>query len=90
MVLRISNLFLLPANAWTPFWSYKLKNSRCQFVIDLIDLTFLTPNFSHQWIFITDTVDAVYRPDEWFPEAMMDQLAEIASNLPVGVRPDHM
>ncbi|PPQ99509.1 hypothetical protein CVT24_005299 [Panaeolus cyanescens] len=37
----------------------------------------------HQWIFITDTVDAVYRPDGWFPEAMMDQLAEMAGNLPV-------
>ncbi|KAF9486392.1 hypothetical protein BDN70DRAFT_822033, partial [Pholiota conissans] len=37
----------------------------------------------HQWIFITDTVDAIYKPDEWFPEAMMDQLAEVASNLPV-------
>lgn len=42
---------------------------------------------SHQWMFITDTVDAVYRPDDWFPEAMMDQLAEIAGSLPVGVRP---
>jgi hypothetical protein len=40
----------------------------------------------HQWIFITDTVDAIYRPDDWFPEAMMDQLAEIAGALPVGVR----
>ncbi|CAA7265849.1 unnamed protein product [Cyclocybe aegerita] len=30
----------------------------------------------HQWIFITDTVDAVYRPDGWSPEAMLDQLAE--------------
>ncbi|KAF9056037.1 Dopey, N-terminal-domain-containing protein [Panaeolus papilionaceus] len=37
----------------------------------------------HQWIFITDTVDAVYRPDGWFPEAIMDQLAEMAGNLPV-------
>jgi hypothetical protein len=37
----------------------------------------------HQWIFITDTVDAIYRPDECFPEAMMDQLAEIVSSLPV-------
>ena len=34
-------------------------------------------------MFITDTVDAVYRPDDWFPEAMMDQLAEIVGSLPV-------
>ncbi|KAF8913192.1 Dopey, N-terminal-domain-containing protein [Gymnopilus junonius] len=39
----------------------------------------------HQWIFITDTVDAVYRSDDWIPEAIMDRLAEIAGSLPVGV-----
>ena len=44
---------------------------------------YLTPVSSHQWIFITDTVDAVYRPDDWHPEAMMDQLSEIVGNLPV-------
>jgi len=38
----------------------------------------------HQWIFITDTVDAVYRPDDWLPQAMMDQLAEIAGTLLAG------
>ncbi|KIM47693.1 hypothetical protein M413DRAFT_439360 [Hebeloma cylindrosporum] len=37
----------------------------------------------HQCVFITDTVDAVYRPDDWFPEAMMDQLSEIAGSLPI-------
>ena len=36
----------------------------------------------HQWIFITDTIDAVYRPDEITPEAMLDQLSEIAGGLP--------
>jgi hypothetical protein len=36
----------------------------------------------HQWIFITDTIDAVYRPDEIAPEAMIDQLSEIAGGLP--------
>ncbi|KAE9401014.1 hypothetical protein BT96DRAFT_956680 [Gymnopus androsaceus JB14] len=36
----------------------------------------------HQWMFVTDTVDAIYRPNDWFPEAMMDQLAEIAGSLP--------
>ena len=36
---------------------------------------------SHQWIFITDTVDAIDRPDNWFPAALMDQLAEIVSDL---------
>ncbi len=36
-----------------------------------------------QWIFITDTVDAIYRPDDYFPEAMMDQLADLAGSLPL-------
>jgi hypothetical protein len=46
----------------------------------------LTMADRHQWIFITDTVDAVYRPDNWYPEAMMEQLAEMVGNLPVSVR----
>ncbi|KAJ7204429.1 Dopey, N-terminal-domain-containing protein [Mycena pura] len=57
-----------------------LAASKC---LDLL-LTLQSEEFQiHQWIFITDTVDAIYRPDECFPEAMMDQLAEIVSNLPV-------
>ena len=36
----------------------------------------------HQWIFITDTVDAIYRPDEWSPEALVDQLSETIGELP--------
>ena len=34
---------------------------------------------SHQWVFVTDTVDAVYRPDNWSPDAVMDRLAEVAT-----------
>lgn len=33
-------------------------------------------------MFVTDTVDAVYRPDSWSPEAMMDRLAEVATSAP--------
>jgi protein dopey len=33
-------------------------------------------------MFVTDTVDAIYRPDGWAPEALMDQLADIISDLP--------
>lgn len=40
-------------------------------------------NRRHQWIFITDTVDAVYPPETFLPEALLDQLAEIVSDLPV-------
>ncbi|KAI3621823.1 hypothetical protein WG66_015956 [Moniliophthora roreri] len=50
--------------------------------LDLL-LALQTEEFQiHQWIFVTDTVDAIYRPNDWFPEAMMDQLAEIAGSLP--------
>ncbi|KAG6879369.1 hypothetical protein C0992_003189 [Termitomyces sp. T32_za158] len=57
-----------------------LAASKC---LDLL-LVLQTEEFQiHQWIFVTDTVDAIYRPDNWFPEAMMDQLAEIAGALPV-------
>ncbi|KAK0500731.1 Dopey, N-terminal-domain-containing protein [Armillaria luteobubalina] len=55
--------------------------SVCKF-LDLL-LVLQTEEFQiHQWIFITDTVDAIYRPNEWNPEAMFDQLAEIVGNLP--------
>ncbi|KAF9011155.1 Dopey, N-terminal-domain-containing protein [Cyathus striatus] len=58
-----------------------LAASKC---LDLL-LTLQTEEFQiHQWMFITDTVDAVYRPDEWTPEAMMDQLSEIVGSLPAG------
>lgn len=29
-----------------------------------------------EWLFITDTIDAVYRPPEWDPIALVDELAE--------------
>ncbi|KAK7063885.1 dopey-N domain-containing protein [Favolaschia claudopus] len=56
-----------------------LSASKC---LDLL-LTLQSEEFQiHQWIFITDTVDAIYRPDGCFPEAMLDQLAEIVGSLP--------
>jgi hypothetical protein len=45
-------------------------------------LDFLTPLDSHQWMFVTDTVDAVYRPEDWSPESLLDQLAELVRDLP--------
>lgn len=29
-----------------------------------------------EWLFITDTIDAVYRPRDWDPVALVDELAE--------------
>jgi len=57
-----------------------LSTCKC---LDLL-LVLQTEEFQiHQWVFITDTVDAVYPPNDWFPEAMLDQLSEIARNLPL-------
>jgi hypothetical protein len=30
----------------------------------------------HEWLFITDTIDAVYRPSSWNPVGLVDKLAE--------------
>jgi hypothetical protein len=46
-------------------------------------LVWLLTNYRHQWIFITDTVDAVFRPDDWSPESMFDRLAEVVGSLPI-------
>ncbi|EGO05284.1 hypothetical protein SERLA73DRAFT_82881 [Serpula lacrymans var. lacrymans S7.3] len=57
-----------------------LSASKC---LDLL-LVLQTEEFQiHQWIFITDTVDAVYHHDDWRPEAMMDQLADIVGSIPI-------
>lgn len=54
----------------------------CEFEMPDFDLLL----FSHQWMFITDTVDAMYPPDPWFPHAIIDRLAGMLterSSLPV-------
>ncbi|KAJ3545543.1 hypothetical protein NM688_g5613 [Phlebia brevispora] len=52
-------------------------------LLDLL-LVLQTEEFQiHQWIFITDTVDAVYHPDNWTPAAMIDRLAEVVGELPI-------
>lgn len=33
-------------------------------------------------MFVTDTVDAVYRPEDWSPESLLDQLAELVRDMP--------
>ncbi|THH33130.1 hypothetical protein EUX98_g1019 [Antrodiella citrinella] len=51
-------------------------------LLDLL-LVLQTEEFQiHQWIFITDTVDAIYRPDDCEPEALLDRLAEVVGDLP--------
>lgn len=31
----------------------------------------------HQWLYISDTIDAVYHPEDWSPTALVDQIAEV-------------
>ena len=50
----------------------------------LLELLLLTaPNEfqMHEWIFITDTIDAVYKPGSWEPVALVDDLAEELGNI---------
>ncbi|GAB7344767.1 hypothetical protein MBLNU457_3235t1 [Dothideomycetes sp. NU457] len=45
----------------------------------LLDLlTVLSPEeFQlHEWLYITNTVDAVYRPDDWTPHALVEEVAD--------------
>ncbi|KAI0348103.1 hypothetical protein BDW22DRAFT_1350250 [Trametopsis cervina] len=51
-------------------------------LLDLI-LVLQTEEFQiHQWIFITDTVDAIFPPDRWIPIALLDRLAEVVVQQP--------
>lgn len=33
----------------------------------------------HEWLFITDTIEAVYKPADWTPSALVDEVAEALS-----------
>lgn len=33
----------------------------------------------HQWLFITDTIEAVYRPPNWYPTALTDQVSNFST-----------
>ena len=39
-----------------------------------------------EWLYITDTIDAVYRPSDWKPIALVDALAERLDTSAVGIR----
>ncbi|KAK0564187.1 hypothetical protein OC844_001830 [Tilletia horrida] len=54
----------------------QLVFSACKF-LDLL-LTLQTEDFQiHQWLFVTDTVDILYPPDEWVAESIMDRVASV-------------
>jgi hypothetical protein len=62
------------------FTNRRVPDVRCCLTIDVEKTHPFPPRY--QWVFITDTVDAIYRPDGWSPDAMMDRLAEVASYAP--------
>jgi hypothetical protein len=56
----------------------QLVLAACKF-LDLL-LIIQSEDFQiHQWMFVTDTTDAVYPPEDYNPEAIMDRLSEILS-----------
>jgi hypothetical protein len=45
----------------------------------------------HEWLYVTDTIDAVYQPSAWTPSALSDHIAEgLASNGPEDGNGDSM
>ncbi|GAA5887198.1 hypothetical protein JCM6882_002446 [Rhodosporidiobolus microsporus] len=65
----------------------QLVLSACKF----LDLTLVlqTEDFQiHEWMFVTDTVDAIYPPDSWLPQAIMDRLGDILSDPHLAKRVD--
>ncbi|WVF67091.1 hypothetical protein IAT40_001836 [Kwoniella sp. CBS 6097] len=59
--------------------SLQLILAACKF-LDLL-LVLQSEDFQvHQWMFVTDTTDAVYPPEEYTPEAIMDCLSTILSD----------
>ncbi|WWD16667.1 hypothetical protein CI109_101097 [Kwoniella shandongensis] len=56
----------------------QLVLAACKF-LDLL-LVIQSEDFQiHQWMFVTDTTDAAYPPEEHTPEAIMDRLSDILS-----------
>ncbi|KAE8270920.1 hypothetical protein A4X09_0g1426 [Tilletia walkeri] len=56
----------------------QLVFSACKF-LDLL-LTLQTEDFQiHQWLFVTDTADVLYPPDEWVAESIMDRVAAVVN-----------
>jgi len=49
--------------------------------IDLA-ITVQTPELQmYQWMFITDTVDAIYPPEDWTTRSLLDRLGEVVRNI---------
>ncbi|BGP07694.1 Protein dopey-1 [Rhodotorula toruloides] len=78
ILTEMLRLFESLANQRVPDGSdtLQLVLSACKF----LDLTLVlqTADFQiHEWMFVTDTVDAIYPPDSWVPQAIVDRLGEV-------------
>lgn len=72
-----------PASFWTYWWFFRPRSSKCKQDSFLVNTKANGHGtFRQQWMFVTDTIDAVYRPEEWSPESLLDQLAEMVAELP--------
>lgn len=92
LVLKISAVHLAPLwpiisselhNAISSVFPAEKSDMYSAFVVlqacKLLDtlLTIAPDEFQlHEWLFITDTIDAVYRPADWNPVALVDELSD--------------
>jgi hypothetical protein len=73
--LRSALLSVLPGSEDFEKYSNSSVIQACK-LLDLL-VTLGPDDFQlHEWLFVTDTIDAVYRPDNWTPAAIVDSIAE--------------
>jgi len=60
--------------------SYCLLVAVCKF-IDLAVTVQTQELQTYQWMFITDTVDAIYPPEDWSTRSLLDKLGEVIRNI---------
>ncbi|KAF1810558.1 hypothetical protein P152DRAFT_439448 [Eremomyces bilateralis CBS 781.70] len=70
---------VLPQSEDTELYTAASVLQACKFLDTLI--TIAPDEFQlHEWIFVTDTIDAVYRPPNRTSSALVDELAEVMGN----------
>lgn len=71
-----SALLSIPSGASTGEHFGNLALLQACKLLDLL-IAFSPEEFQlHEWLFISDTIDAVYQPTDWTPSALSDQVAE--------------
>lgn len=77
--LQLALMSLLPHAAEKNAISNLSLLQACK-LLDLLVATSLDEFQLHEWIYITDTIDAVYQPTHWIPTALSDQVADALSS----------